>query len=83
MVITSIILIALSGLLSKLKDVKENLPLSSLEDNGEKGRVVDIVSKKTCISRGTYERSKLIIEEGTEEVKEKLRNNKSTISKEY
>ena len=83
MVITSIILIALSGLLSKLKDVKENLPLSSLEDNGEKGRVVDIVSKKTCISRGTYERSKLIIEEGTEEVKEKLRNNKTTISKEY
>jgi DNA modification methylase/ParB-like chromosome segregation protein Spo0J len=69
--------------LSKLKDVKENLPLSSLEDNGEKGRVVDIVSKKTCVSRGTYERSKLIIEEGTEEVKEKLRNNKTTISKEY
>ena len=69
--------------LSKLKDVKENLPLSSLEDNGEKGRVVDIISKKTCISRGTYERSKLIIEEGTEEVKEKLRNNKTTISKEY
>jgi ParB-like chromosome segregation protein Spo0J len=69
--------------LSKLKDVKENLPLSSSEDNGEKGRVVDIVSKKTWISRGTYERSKLIIEEGTQEVKEKLRNNKTTISKEY
>ena len=69
--------------LSKLKDVKENLPFPSIEVNGEKGETADLVSKKTGISRGTYERAKIIIEEGSEIVKEKLRNNKTTISKEY
>ena len=69
--------------LSKLKVVKENLPLPSIEMNGEKGETADLVSKKTGMSRGTYERAKIIIEKGSEIVKEKLRKNKTTISKEY
>jgi ParB-like chromosome segregation protein Spo0J len=69
--------------LSKLKNVKDTLPLPSNEVNDEKGETADIISKKTGISRGTYERAKKIIEEGTEEVKEKLRKNTTKISKEY
>ena len=54
-----------------------------LEDYEEKGRVIDIVAKKTGFSPMTLHRIKTIIEHGTEEIKEKLRNNKSSISKEY
>ena len=54
-----------------------------LEDYKEKGRVIDIVAKKTGFSPMTLHRIKTIIEHGTEEIKEKLRNNKSSISKEY
>ena len=39
--------------------------------------------KKTGLSPRNYERAKKIIEEGSEEVKEKLRQGKTKISKEY
>ena len=85
--------------LSKLKNVKDKLSLSfgSNDHNDsnhsykantqivteEKGRVIEVVSKKNHLSPKTYQRAKTIIENGTEEVKEKLRSNKTTISKEY
>ena len=42
-----------------------------------------MISKKNDLSPKTYQRAKTIIENGSEEVKEKLRANKTTISKEY
>ena len=55
----------------------------SCKVNIETGKVSEIIAKKTGLSPRTYERAKKIIEEGSEEVKEKLRANKTTISKEY
>ena len=49
----------------------------------ETGKSSKIIAKKTGLSSRTYERARTIIENGTEEVKEKLRSNKTTISKEY
>ena len=69
--------------LSNLKNVNQNLSTSSIEDTEQKGRVVNIVSKKVSISRGTYERGKVIIKYGTKEQKEKLRKGISTVNKEY
>jgi DNA modification methylase/ParB-like chromosome segregation protein Spo0J len=75
--------------LSNLKNVKENIstaPNDAIElDKGkdETGKVSEIIAKKTGLSPRTYERAKKIIEEGSEETKEKLRANKTTISKEY
>jgi 16S rRNA G966 N2-methylase RsmD len=82
---------------SNLKNVNKETKLSTAptdaidvnqrekdEDNDEEtGKVSEIIAKKTSLSSRTYERAKKIIEEGSEEVKEKLRANKSTISKEY
>jgi DNA modification methylase len=53
------------------------------EKEEETGKVSEIIAKKTGLSPRTYERAKKIIEKGSEEVKEKLRANKTTISKEY
>ena len=53
------------------------------EDNKKVGKVSEIIAKKVGLSPRTYEMAKKIIENGSEEVKEKLRNNKTTISKEY
>jgi len=47
------------------------------------GRVTEIISKRVNLSPKTYERATKIIEFGTQDVKEKLRNGISTISKEY
>jgi 16S rRNA G966 N2-methylase RsmD len=84
--------------LLKLKNVKDKLPSSLWSNdhnennvknhtiNGKeenKGRVIDIISKNNDLSPKTYQRAKTIIENGSEEVKEKLRVNKTTISKEY
>jgi len=81
--------------LSKLKNVKDKLPTSSLGSNDRndndnsitkevvKGRTSEVVAKKNDLSPKTYQRARTIIENGSEEVKEKLRNNKTTISKEY
>jgi ParB-like chromosome segregation protein Spo0J/DNA modification methylase len=83
--------------LSKLKNVKDKLPTSSLGSNDRndndndnsitkeevKGRTSEVVSKKNDLSPKTYQRARTIIENGSEEIKEKLRNNKTTISKEY
>ena len=52
-------------------------------NDSEKGKTADIVSKKVGISRGTYERAKKIIEEGTEDQKKRLEEGKSKINKEY
>ncbi len=75
---------------NNLKNVnKENIPTApndAIEVNKEKeetGKVSEIIAKKTGLSPRTYERAKKIIEEGSEEAKEKLRSNKTTISKEY
>ena len=57
--------------------------LSSNEDHTEKGKTADIIFKKVGVSRGTYERAKFVIQYGTEEQKSKLRQNKTTINKEY
>lgn len=83
--------------LSKLKNVKDNLS-SSLGSNDhndkeenltatetkkeEKGRSIEVLSKNHGLSPKTYQRAKIIIENGPEEVKEKLRQGRSTISKE-
>jgi predicted methyltransferase len=77
---------------NNLKNVKENIstaPNDAIEldkkekEDEETGKVSEIIAKKTGLSPRTYERAKKIIEEGSEEVKEKLRANKTTISKEY
>jgi ParB-like chromosome segregation protein Spo0J len=70
--------------LSKLNNVKDKLPLGSSDHNDqEKGRVIEVISKRQGLSPKTYQRAKTIIENGEEETKEKLRQGKSTISKEY
>jgi site-specific DNA-methyltransferase (adenine-specific) len=83
--------------LSKLKNVKDkiesslwsndhndnNKDNSLIEKNELKGRTIEIISKKNDLSSKTYQLAKTIIENATEEVKEKLRTNKTTISKEY
>jgi len=75
---------------SNLKNLKENMSTAPNDaivlkekEKEEKGKVSEIIAKKTGLSPRTYERAKKIIEEGSEEVKEKLRTNKTTISKEY
>jgi hypothetical protein len=82
--------------LSKLKNVKDKIA-SSLRSNDHndnnndnsitteevKGRTIEVISKKNDLSPKTYQRARNIIENATEEVKEKLRANKTTISKEY
>jgi ParB-like chromosome segregation protein Spo0J len=81
--------------LSKLKNVQDKLPTSSLGSNDHndndnlntkeevKGRTSEVVSKKNNLSPKTYQRARTIIENGSEEVKEKLRQGKTKISKEY
>jgi ParB-like chromosome segregation protein Spo0J len=80
--------------LSNLKNVNKGINLSTVSnaaivdvnkqrENKEIGKVSEIIAKKTGLSPRTYERAKKIIEEGSEDVKEKLRSNKTTISKEY
>jgi DNA modification methylase len=74
--------------LSNLKNINKEINLSTAPNdainvNMETGKVSEIIAKKTGLSPRTYERAKKIIEEGSEEVKEKLRANKTTISKEY
>jgi hypothetical protein len=64
-------------------EAKDKDKVKKLEDYEDKGRVIDIVAKKSGFSPMTLHRIKTIIEHGTEEIKEKLRNNKSSISKEY
>jgi DNA modification methylase len=73
---------------SNLKNVNKEINLSTppndaIEIKEETGKVSEIIAKKTGLSPRTCERAKKIIEEGSEEVKEKLRSNKTTISKEY
>lgn len=74
---------------NNLKNVKENVataPNDAIEldkADEETGKVSEIIAKKTGLSSRTYERAKKIIEEGSEEVKEKLRQGKTKISKEY
>lgn len=70
--------------LTHLKDVKEKLlPLGSNDHNGEKGSVTEILSRRSNVSPKTYQRATKIIELGSDEVKQKLREGKTTISKEY
>jgi 16S rRNA G966 N2-methylase RsmD len=83
--------------LSKLKNVKDKIA-SSLRSNDHndnnndnyittedevKGRTIEVISKKNDLSPKTYQRARTIIENATEEVKEKLRQGKTKISKEY
>lgn len=82
--------------LSNLKNVKEGISSGPKEPNDkdniiseekeevkeEKGRVNDIVAKKFGLTPTQYKRGKKIIEEGTEEQKQKLRNGQSTVTKE-
>jgi ParB-like chromosome segregation protein Spo0J len=73
---------------SNLKNVNKEIILSTapndaIDVNIETGKVSELIAKKTGLSPRTYERAKKIIEEGSEKVKEKLRANKTTISKEY
>jgi DNA modification methylase len=81
--------------LSKLKNVKDKIESSSWStdhnDNNNKnsiiedtkGKTIEVISKKNNISPKTYQRARTIIENATEEVKDKLRANKTSISKEY
>jgi DNA modification methylase len=49
----------------------------------QKGRVSEIIAKKIGISPRTYERNRKIIEEGSKEQKEELRQGKISINKVY
>jgi 16S rRNA G966 N2-methylase RsmD len=82
--------------LSNLKNVNKEIDLSTApndatdddanvqkEKEEETGKVSEIIAKKTGLSHRTYERAKKIIEEGSEDLKEQLRANKTTISKVY
>ena len=74
--------------LSNLKNVKENIsiaPNDAIElDKGKmmkQAKYQRLLPKKTGLSPRTYERAKKIIEEGSEEAKEKLRQGKTKILK--
>ncbi len=76
--------------LSNLKNVNANVngKLSSLpngdnEKEKEKGRTSEILSKTYNIAPRTYQRAKKIIEEGSEQAIQRLREGKTTISKEH
>ena len=66
----------------QIESGKKNLPLRS---NELKGQSRDIVAKTVGLSGTTFERAKKIIEEASEETKQKLRegNPHTSISKEY
>jgi 16S rRNA G966 N2-methylase RsmD len=59
------------------------VPIGTNLSQQEKGKAAEIVSKKVDISSRNYYRAKTIIENGPEDIKEKLRHDKTTISKEY
>jgi len=69
--------------LSKLKDVKDKLPLAPFDANGEMGKSAEFMAKKASVSSRTFERASTIIEKAPEEVKEKLRNGEKSISNAY
>lgn len=52
--------------------------LSSIED---RGRTVKKIAETSDVSRGTYERAKIIIEKAPEDVKDKVRRGKLSINK--
>ena len=64
-------------------DVNNNKTNDNQIVTEEKGRVIEVISKKNNLSPKTYQRARTLIENATEEVKEKLRANKTTIFKEY
>jgi|APSaa5957512535_1039671.scaffolds.fasta_scaffold08441_4 N6-adenosine-specific RNA methylase IME4 len=66
---------------SKLKQNKK--PLAPNDSDGEKGKTVDIVSKKIKVSSKTMERAKAVIEKGSEELKKEVREGKKSISSAY
>ncbi len=68
--------------LSNLRNVKLSSSIDN-NDNGQKGRTSEIISKIVNIPPTAYNRSKKIIEEAPESVKQKLRRGKTTIFKEY
>ncbi len=59
---------------------RTDLTSSSNEDNV---RTNTVVSKKIGVSKSTFERAKKIIENAPEELKDRLREGKTSISKEY
>ncbi len=81
--------------LKNLKNVGDNISsISSLasndandkreeKDDGTKGKVSKIIANRIGLSSTKYERNKKIIEEGTEEQKNKLRENKESTNKIY
>ena len=77
-------------LISSLPSLESNDYNDSYKDNSitndneeVKGKTIEVISKKNALSPKTYQRARTIIEIAPEEVKEKLRYNKTTISKEY
>ncbi len=56
---------------------------AQLSTSEEVGRTRDIVSKKVGISRGTYERAKKIIEQGSDKLKENVNKGKTSINYAY
>lgn len=68
--------------LSCLKNVKSS-SLPNGDNEIEKGRTSEILSKTYNIAPRTFQRAKKIIEVGTEQVKQRLREGKTTISKEH
>jgi ParB-like chromosome segregation protein Spo0J len=55
----------------------------SSSSNDQKGNARDITASKVGMSGTTFERAKKVIERAPEEVKQSLRDGKTTISKEY
>ena len=53
------------------------------DNDGQKGRTIEIISDRIGISPKTYQRAPKIIESGTPEVKKRLRGGNSKIFKEY
>ena len=53
------------------------------QDRGKIGRVSHIIASKIRVSHATYERGKLIIRNGTEEQKKRLRKGDTSITREY
>ena len=66
----------------KLEHAQSNEPIAPSD---AKGKAADLVSSKVGMSGRTFERAKKIIENSTEEIKQKLRagNPHTSISKEY
>ena len=80
-----IILLKIEKELAKKRQGTRNDLTSPSNEGNVKGEATEVTAKQIGVSRGTFERAKKIIDEATDEIKDKLRqgNPHTSIAKEY